>query len=198
MTTPLHPTNKSTPHQLRVATNHPLPRAGFAACEGPASPLPPARQSQRAIPASSTMPRTEEAGICAPRSPSAHNKTRVGRGREGAAPPRVVETANGHGWGRCASANATAPSFVQANKKQYAARGWCPSFLQSGHNNNTKTSKGHGDATSKGGYRGSNEQQLPPATTTTTTAKDTEIRGAQRGTKKPNTIRKYTRSNRMQ
>lgn len=51
MTTPLHPTNKSTPHQLRVATNHPLPRAGFAACEGPASPLPPAHQSQRAIPA---------------------------------------------------------------------------------------------------------------------------------------------------
>jgi hypothetical protein len=63
---------------------------------------------------------------------------------------------------------------------------------------NTKTSTGHGDATSKGGYRGSNEQQLPPATTTTTTAKDTEIRGAQRGTKKPNTICKYTRSNRMQ
>lgn len=126
MTTPLHPTNKSTPHQLRVATNHPLPRAGFAACEGPASPLPPARQSQRAIPASSTMPRTEEAGICAPRSPSAHNKTRVGRGREGAAPPRVVETANGHGWGRCASANATAPSFVQANKKTICREGVVP------------------------------------------------------------------------
>ena len=79
----------------------------------------------------------------------------------------------------------TTLQIVQAANNQSATKVWCPSFLQNRTQQNKNEQGAWRDATSKGGYRGSNEEQLPIATTIITTANDTESRGAQRGTKNP-------------